>query len=81
MNSVLIIVKPCTNGLGYVIVDAFCSDDVDVNQSAYYVLVSGGGHLFDALSVYGATEENEIESTEYMDTVVREIMQLREKNN
>ena len=36
MNSVLIIVKPCTNGLGYVIVDAFCSDDVDVTQSAYY---------------------------------------------
>lgn len=76
MNSVLIIVKPCTNGLGYVIVDAFCSDDVDVNQSAYYVRVSGGGHLFDALSVYGATEENEIESTEYMDTVVREFLQL-----
>ena len=76
MNCVIIIVKPCTNGLGYVIVDAFCGGDMDIATTPYYILVSGGGHWFDALSVHGENTFEEVKSAEDIETVVREFLRL-----
>ena len=76
LNCVLIIVKPCTNGLGYVIVNAFCSGDLDLTKAAYYILDAGSGHWFDALRAYGETEGAESESADDINSVVREFLAL-----
>ena len=47
-----------------------------VSTSEYYLLVSGGGHWFDALGVYGVTNKDELVSAESIESVVREILQL-----